>query len=149
MRILKTLGDALFRPLGPFLRNERSDLYLGLGKAGNTLLIASIFSNITFNFEFYSKLWGSKERRLLSFSNWIPSFYWGHSNRSYSSDRYLFCGKRPLAIAAMNAELPPFENGEHNSKSVSTADRDITPLKPCIKLEILFTYSSTNNSDST
>jgi len=56
MRILKTLGDALFRPLGPFLRNERSDLYLGLGKAGNTLLIASIFSNITFNFEFYSKL---------------------------------------------------------------------------------------------
>ena len=28
----------------------------------------------------------------------------------------------------MNAELPPFKNGEHNSESVSTLDRDITPL---------------------
>jgi len=28
-------------------------------------------------------------------------------------------GKRPLAIAAMNAELPPFKNGKHNSESVS------------------------------
>jgi len=28
----------------------------------------------------------------------------------------------------MNAELPPFKNGEHNSDSASTLDRDITPL---------------------
>ena len=74
-------------------------------------------------------LWGCKIIRLLGFSNKIPfSFYLGHSGRSYSSNRYSFCGKRPLAIAGMNAELPPFKNGEQNSKSVSTIDRDITPL---------------------
>jgi len=28
----------------------------------------------------------------------------------------------------MNAELPPFKDGEHNSKSASTNARDITPL---------------------
>jgi len=47
---------------------------------------------------------------------------------SYSSDGYLFCGKRPLAIAAMNMELPPFKNGVHNSEITSTFDRVITPL---------------------
>ena len=36
------------------------------------------------------------------------------------------CGKKPLAIAAMNVELPPFKNGEHNLESVSTIDRVIT-----------------------
>jgi len=48
--------------------------------------------------------------------------------RSYSSDRYSFCGKGPLAIAAMNAELPPFKNGEYNSESASTINYVITPL---------------------
>jgi len=48
--------------------------------------------------------------------------------RSYSSDRYSVCGKRPLAIAARNAELPRFKNGEHNSESASTIDHAITPL---------------------
>jgi len=28
----------------------------------------------------------------------------------------------------MDADLPPFKNREHNSESVSTLDRDITPL---------------------
>jgi len=28
----------------------------------------------------------------------------------------------------MNTELPPFKNGEHNSESVSTIDRVLTPL---------------------
>jgi len=28
----------------------------------------------------------------------------------------------------MNAEWPPFKNGEHNSESASTFDRDIVPL---------------------
>jgi len=28
----------------------------------------------------------------------------------------------------MNAELPPFKNGEHNSENVSTIDPVITPL---------------------
>jgi len=28
----------------------------------------------------------------------------------------------------MNAELPPFKNGEHNSESESTIDRVIPPL---------------------
>ena len=28
----------------------------------------------------------------------------------------------------MNAELPPFKNGKHNSKSVSTLNRDLTPF---------------------
>jgi len=28
----------------------------------------------------------------------------------------------------MNAELPPFKNGKHNSESGFTLDRDITPL---------------------
>jgi len=28
----------------------------------------------------------------------------------------------------MNAELPPFKNGEHNSESASTIDLVITPL---------------------
>ena len=31
-------------------------------------------------------------------------------------------GKRPLPIAAMNAELLPIKNGEHNSESVSIID---------------------------
>ena len=48
--------------------------------------------------------------------------------RGYSSDRYSVCGKRPLALAAMNAELPPFKNEEHNSESASTIDHVITPL---------------------
>jgi len=47
---------------------------------------------------------------------------------SYSSDRYSVCGKRPLAIAVMNMVLPPFKNGEHNSKSTSIIDHFITPL---------------------
>jgi len=29
----------------------------------------------------------------------------------------------------MNAELPPFKNGEHNSESASTIDRVTGPLK--------------------
>ena len=32
-------------------------------------------------------------------------------------------------FAVMNAELPPFKNGEHNSESTSTIDRVITPFK--------------------
>jgi len=40
----------------------------------------------------------------------------------------LFCGKIPLAIAAMDAELPPFNNGEHNPENASTLDRDIALL---------------------
>ena len=44
--------------------------------------------------------------RLLRFDNQIPfSFYLGTLGCSYSSDRYSFCGKRSLAIAAKNAEL--------------------------------------------
>ena len=65
---------------------------------------------------------GVKIIKLLSFSNWIPfSFYLGHSG-----DRCLFFEKRPFTIAAMNAELPPFKNGDQNSESASTFDRDIT-----------------------
>jgi len=37
--------------------------------------------------------------------------------------------KRPLAIAAMNAELPSFKNGEHNLEGAWTIDRVITPLR--------------------
>jgi len=29
----------------------------------------------------------------------------------------------------MNAELPPFKNGEHNSEKATTIDRVITPLR--------------------
>ena len=62
--------------------------------------------------------------RLLSFSNQIPfHFYLGHLGRSYSSDQYSVCGKRLLAIAAMNAELPSAQNGEHNSESASACHR--------------------------
>jgi len=43
-------------------------------------------------------------------------------------DRYSCFGKRLLAITTMNAELPPFKNGERNSERASTLDRDITPL---------------------
>ena len=35
--------------------------------------------------------------------------------------------KRPLGITTMNAELPPFKNGDHNSENASTVDRVITP----------------------
>ena len=52
----------------------------------------------------------------------------GYLGRSYSSDRYLVCGKRPLAIAAMHVELPPFKYGKHNSESAPKIDRVITPL---------------------
>ena len=51
-----------------------------------------------------------------------------------------FVEKRPLAIAAVNAELPPFQNGEHNSESVSTIDRVITPLS-YPKNSIIICYS--------
>ena len=59
--------------------------------------------------------------------------------RSYPSDRHSFCGKRPLAIAATNVELPPFKNGEHNSESASTIDHGVTPLKgiPFVAIKIL------------
>jgi len=30
----------------------------------------------------------------------------------------------------MNAELPPFENGDHSSENASTIDRVITPVLP-------------------
>jgi len=43
-------------------RPERIALYLGLGKTGKALFITSVFSNITFNFGFYSMLWGSKDQ---------------------------------------------------------------------------------------
>ena len=56
-------------------------------------------------------------------------FYHEQIGRSYSSDRYSFSRKRPLAVAAMNAELAPFKNGEHNSESASTMDHVVTPLK--------------------
>jgi len=68
-----------------------------------------------------------KITKLLSFSDKIPFyFYLGCSD---SSDRYSFCGKRPLAIDAVNAELPPFNNGEHNSENESALGSDITPLR--------------------
>jgi len=103
----------ILRALNP----ERIGLCVGLAKTGKALLITSVFSNIIFNFAFYSMLWGGvKVIRLLSFTNYIPfSFYLGHSGHSYSSGRYSFCGKRPLAIAA-------------GSESMPTHDRDITPL---------------------
>jgi len=45
-----------------------------------------VFSFITFNFDFYSMLWGIKIIRLLSFRNGIRfSFYFVHSSHSYSS----------------------------------------------------------------
>jgi len=39
----------------------------------------------------------------------------------------------------MNVELSPFKNGEHNSESASTHDRDITPLSEmfCFVLSLL------------
>ena len=43
------------------------------------------------------------------------------------SDGYSLFGKRPLAIAAMNAELLLIKNGEHNSESAPTLDLHITP----------------------
>ena len=36
----------------------------------------------------------------------------------------------------MNAEMPPFKNGEHNSESASTIDRVITPLKLLIEFPV-------------
>ena len=72
---------------------------------------------------------GVKITKLLSFSNQIPfSFYLDHLGRSYLSGRYSFSGKRPLATAAMNVELPPFKNEKHNSESACTFGRDITAL---------------------
>ena len=57
----------------------------------------------------------------IDFSAYAPMLdKFEHLSRSYSSDRYSVCGKRLLAIAAMNAELPPFNNGEHNSENAST-----------------------------
>jgi len=56
-------------------------------------------------------------------------FHLCHSGPHCSSDRYLLFGKRPLAIAEINAELPPFKNREHKFESASTIDCDITLLK--------------------
>jgi len=41
----------------------------------------------------------------------------------------------------MNAELPPFKNGEHNSESVSIIDRVITPL---MYMYLLFSPNAKN-----
>jgi len=49
-----------------------------------------------------------------------------------------FFGKRPLAIAAMEAELPPFNNEEHKSESAFTLDRGITPLTNSLRENLLF-----------
>jgi len=49
-------------------------------------------------------------------------FYLAHLGRIYSSDQNSLTEKRPLAIAAMNVDLPPFKKGKHNSESVSTLD---------------------------
>ena len=52
----------------------------------------------------------------------------------------LLCSDRgTLAIAAMHMELPHFNNGEHNSESASTLDRDITPL-------IIYSSCSSDNT---
>jgi len=42
----------------------------------------------------------------------------------------------------MNAELPPFKNGEHNSESASTIDRVITPLIQYYKNIQAMTYAT-------
>jgi len=73
-------------------------------------------------------LYWCKDHKVTRCSNKIPfSIYLGHSGRSYLSDRYSFCRKRPLAIVAISAELPPFKNGQQNSESSSTNDLDLTP----------------------
>jgi len=51
-------------------------------------------------------------------------------------------GKIPLAIALMNAELPPFKNGEDSSESASTLDRGLTPLPLRILISVTYTSSS-------
>jgi len=50
--------------------------------------------------------------------------------------------EKPLAITAMNAELPLFKNGEHNSESAPTIDRVITPLKSYFALNQTLLISS-------
>jgi len=55
----------------------------------------------------------------------------------------------------MNAELPPFKHGEHNSDSASTIDRDITPFMDsimvpglCLSLDpCLFLIPARNKGD--
>jgi len=49
-------------------------------------------------------------------------------DRNYSSDRYSLFGKRPLIMTEINAELPPFMNGEHNYEGLSSFAHDITLL---------------------
>jgi len=70
------------------------------------------------------------------------AFYLAHSGRSYSSDRYSLFGKRSLAIAAMNVELPPFKNGEHNSKGVSILDCGLTPLSMSLVSPVSLCFSA-------
>jgi len=57
-------------------------------------------------------------------------YVWGYSGLQTEGSTETQCS-RPLAIAAMNAELIPFEKGEHNSESTSTLDRGLTPLITC------------------
>ena len=51
----------------------------------------------------------------------------GFQNAAFHIITFLF-EKRPLAITAMNAELPFFRNGKHNFESMVTLDRSIIPL---------------------
>jgi len=48
----------------------------------------------------------------------------------------------------MNAELPPFKAGEHNFESVSTLDRDITPLRCDDTLRYINTDSQSTTAHS-
>ena len=45
----------------------------------------------------------------------------------------------------MNAELPPFKNGEHNSESASSINRVITPLRVLFIIAIFCKKSSFTN----
>ena len=47
----------------------------------------------------------------------------------------------------MNTKLPPFKNGEHNSKSASTNDRVITPLKLYLNWREVFPAEITEESN--
>ena len=105
-----TVSECRFSPLSasvPLLRNDRGlDATASIQGQNNQRSASPISRSILSSNRCYK---GVKIIKFLSFSNQIPFYF--YLGRSYSNGRYSFCGKGPLAIAAMNAELPPSKLG--------------------------------------
>jgi len=136
MRILRALDDALFRPstqqswpqdrkvtqscwclhwfLGLLTDVWKIFLQVRTRPVVTQVYIEKMFNkNIEIGFQVSECSFSPLQSNSYKLGFLPLYFYLG---RSYSSDRYLFCGKRPLAIVAMNASCLPLRMGNTTPK---------------------------------